>query len=221
MQETDLNRRSQGYEPCEIPLLYPAMYMFGRTISSAFTYWLLEEIHFADSNTYSELGHTFYHVLPCAFPTTKLSVSKQAECPESNRNPGSDPVSIPLTYIPHNPDSRVSKVFNVLCLNTRRFGIRQHRLYGRAPLHGLNSTVQLYAHKEVCRHALTAMVRVGNCVRFSTSRFCPNLFLLRTRTQERRSQWKKMSMSSGSNHLRIFLMNTFYHKLSKKLWYMF
>nr|DAZ40478.1 MAG TPA: hypothetical protein [Caudoviricetes sp.] len=32
----------------------------------------------------------------------------------------------------------------MLCLNTRRFGIRQHRLYGRAPLHGLDSTVQLY-----------------------------------------------------------------------------
>nr|DAR04896.1 MAG TPA: hypothetical protein [Caudoviricetes sp.] len=30
-----------------------------------------------------------------------------------------------------------------------------------------------------------------------------------------------MSMSSGGNHLRIFLMNTFYHRLSKKLWYMF
>lgn len=74
--------------------------------------------------------------------------------------------SLPLS---HNPDSRVSKVFNVLCLNTRRFGLRQHRLYGRTPLHGLDSTVQLYAHKEVYRHALTAMVRVGNCVRFSTS----------------------------------------------------
>lgn len=74
--------------------------------------------------------------------------------------------SLPLS---HNPDSRVSKVFYVLCLNTRRFGLRQHRLYGRTPLHGLNSTIQLYAHKEVCRHALTAMVRVGNCIRFSTS----------------------------------------------------
>nr|DAE57641.1 MAG TPA: hypothetical protein [Caudoviricetes sp.] len=61
------------------------------------------------------------------------------------------------------------------------FGLRQHRLYGRTPLHGLDFTVQLYAHKEVCRHALTAMVRVGNCIRFSTSRFRPNLFLLRTR----------------------------------------
>lgn len=49
--------------------------------------------------------------------------------------------SLPLS---HNPDSRVSKVFYVLCLNTRRFGLRQHRLYGRTPLHGLNSTVQLY-----------------------------------------------------------------------------
>ena len=54
--------------------------------------------------------------------------------------------SLPLS---HNPDSRVSKVFYVLCLNTRRFGLRQHRLYGRTPLHGLNSTVQLYAHKKV------------------------------------------------------------------------
>lgn len=53
--------------------------------------------------------------------------------------------SLPLSL---NPDSRVSKVFNVLCLNTRRFGLRQHRLYGRAPLRRLNSTVQLYAHKE-------------------------------------------------------------------------
>lgn len=75
--------------------------------------------------------------------------------------------SLPLS---HNPDIRVSKVFYVLCLNTRRFGLRQHRLYGRAPLHGLNFAIQLYAHKEVlCRHTLAAMVRVGNCVRFSTS----------------------------------------------------
>lgn len=72
----------------------------------------------------------------------------KAERPESNRRPERDSVSLPLVYIPHNPDSRVSKVFNVLCLNTRRFGLRQHRLYGRAPLRRLNSTVQLYAHKE-------------------------------------------------------------------------
>nr|DAD77163.1 MAG TPA: hypothetical protein [Siphoviridae sp. ctMYd37] len=32
----------------------------------------------------------------------------------------------------------------MLCLNTRRFGLRQHRLYGRTPLHGLDFTVQLY-----------------------------------------------------------------------------
>lgn len=30
-----------------------------------------------------------------------------------------------------------------------------------------------------------------------------------------------MSMSSGCNHLRIFPMNIFYHRLSQKLWYMF
>ena len=129
--------------------------------------------------------------------------------------------SLPLS---HNPDSRVSKVFYVLCLNTRRFGLRQHRLYGRAPLHGLSSTIQLYAHKEVCRHVLTAMVRVGNCIRFSTSCFLCWLntaFSIKDTHPRKEESMKKMSMSSGGNHLRIFLMNTFYHRLSKKLWYMF
>ena len=62
----------------------------------------------------------------------------------NRRYQGYEPCEIPLLYPAINPDSRVSKVFNVLCLNTRRFGLRQHRLYGRAPLHGLDSTVQLY-----------------------------------------------------------------------------
>ena len=149
LQETDLNRRSQGYEPCEIPLLYPAI----------------------------------------------------------------------------NPDSRVSKVFNVLCLNTRRFGLRQYRLYGRAPLHGLNFTVQLYTHKEVCRHALAAMIRVGNCIRFSTSCFlCWLNTAFSTKDthllKERRKIMKKCVYVKYF-YLRIFPMNTFYHRTSKKLWYMF
>lgn len=113
--------------------------------------------------------------------------------------------SLPLS---HNPDSRVSKVFNVLCLNTRRFGLRQHRLYGRAPLHGLNSTVQLYAHKEVCRHALAAMIRVGNCIRFSTSRFHPEPVSIKdTHLLKERRKAIKMSMSSISAYkssLRIY-----------------
>lgn len=40
----------------------------------------------------------------------------KAKRPESNRNPERDSVSLPLTYVSHNPDSRVSKVFNVSCL---------------------------------------------------------------------------------------------------------
>lgn len=40
----------------------------------------------------------------------------KAERPESNRRPERDSVSFPLAYIPHNPDPRVSKIFNVLCL---------------------------------------------------------------------------------------------------------
>lgn len=141
----------------------------------------------------------------------------------NRRSQGYEPCEIPLLYPAINPDSRVSKVFNVLCLNTRRFGLRQHRLYGRAPLHGLDSTIQLYAHKEVCRHALTAMVRVGNCIRFSTSCFLCWLntaFSIKD-TYLRKEESMKISMPSGYNHLRIFLMNTFYHRTFKKLWYMF
>ena len=126
--------------------------------------------------------------------------------------------SLPLS---HNPDSRVSKVFNVLCLNTRRFGLRQHRLYGRTPLHGLNSTVQLYAHKDVYRHTLAAMIRVGNCIRFSTSRFHPEPVSIKDThlLKERRKPIKNVYVKHFC--LRIFLMNTFYHRTFKKLWYMF
>ena len=104
-------------------------------------------------------------------------------------------------HFPINPDSRVSKVFYVLCLNTRRFGLRQHRLYGRAPLHGLNFAIQLYTHKEVRRHALAAMIRVGNCIRFSTSCFlCWLNTAFSTKDthllKERRKIMKNTSMSS-------------------------
>ena len=142
----------------------------------------------------------------------------------NRRSQGYEPCEIPLLHPAFNPDSRVSKVFYVLCLNTRRFGLRQHRLYGRAPLHGLNSTIQLYAHKEVCRLALTAMVRVGNCVRFSTSCilcWLNTAFSIKDTHPRKEEPMKKMSMSSDYNHLRIFLMNTFYHRTFKKLWYMF
>lgn len=40
-------------------------------------------------------------------------------------------------------------------------------------------------------------------------------------THRRKEESMKMPMSSGINHLRIFLINTFYHKPFKKLWYMF
>ena len=53
LQEADSNRRSQGYESCEIPLLYPAMYMFRRTINGTFTYWLPKKApsHHATDNS--------------------------------------------------------------------------------------------------------------------------------------------------------------------------
>lgn len=88
------------------------------------------------------------------------------------------------------------------------FGLRQHRLYGRAPLHGLDFTVQLYAHKEIFRHALAAMIRVGNCIRFSTSRFHPEPVSIKdTHLLKERRKAIKMSMSSISAYkssLRIY-----------------
>ena len=42
----------------------------------------------------------------------------------NHRSQGYEPCEIPLLYPAINPDSRVSKVFNVLYLSTRRFGLR-------------------------------------------------------------------------------------------------
>ena len=140
----------------------------------------------------------------------------------NRRSQGYEPCEIPLLHPAINPDSRVSKVFYVLCLSTRRFGLRQHRLYGRAPLRGLNSTVQLYAHKEVCRHALTAMVRVGNCARFSTSCI---LCWLNTAFSIKDTHPRKEEINKNVyvKHfcLQIFPTNILYHITFKKLWYMF
>nr|DAO96200.1 MAG TPA: hypothetical protein [Caudoviricetes sp.] len=55
------------------------------------------------------------------------------------------------------------------------------------------------SHKEVCRHALTAMIRVGNCIRFSTSRFHPEPVSIKdTHLLKERRKAIKMSMSSIS-----------------------
>lgn len=141
----------------------------------------------------------------------------------NRRSQGYEPCEILLLHPAINPDSRVSKVFYVLCLNTRRFGLRQYRLYGRAPMHGLNSTVQLYAlTRRVCRHALTAMVRVGNCVRFSTSCI---LCLLNTAFSIKDTHQRKEESNKNVyvKHfcLQIFPSNILYHRTFKKLWYMF
>ena len=125
----------------------------------------------------------------------------KAERPESNRRPERDSVSFPLAYIPHNPDSRVSKVFNVLCLNTRRFGLRQHRLYGRAPLHGLNSTVQLYARKEGMPSCTNGN---GTCRKLRplfNLQIPPEPVSVKDTHPRKEEPMKKMSMSSGGNHL--------------------
>ena len=122
-------------------------------------------------------------------------------------------------YSPKTRTPRVSKVFYVLCLNTRRFGLRQHRLYGRAPLRGLNFTVQLYAHKEGMPSCTN-----GN----DTCRKLHPLFNLQIPpepvsvkdTHQRKEEINK-NVYVKHSCLQIFLINTFYHRTFKKLWYMF
>lgn len=111
-----MNRRSQGYEPCEIPLLYPAIYVSFQ--------------HICTGNSQADC---FLHL--GQHPHTLFSYTEQWERWDSNpRAIWPYQTFYRQSLHSHNPDSRVSKVFYVLCLNTRRFGLRQRRLYGQRPL---------------------------------------------------------------------------------------
>ena len=82
--------------------------------------------------------------------------------------------SLPLS---HNPDSRVSKVFIVLCL----------------PLSDFHGNVDSFIRRCYQSVELTNEY-AGNCTRFSTSRFRSNLlhlFLLRTYSQRKEDMKRK------------------------------
>ena len=79
--------------------------------------------------------------------------------------------SLPLS---RNPDPRVSKVFNVLCL----------------PLSDFHGNVDSFIRR--CYQSVKPTNEyVGNCIRFSTSRFRSNLFLLRTYSQRKEDMKRK------------------------------
>ena len=73
-----------------------------------------------------------------------------------------------------NPDSRVSKVFIVLCL----------------PLSDFHGNVDSFIRRCYQSVELTNEY-AGNCIRFSTSRFRSNLFLLRTYSQRKEDMKRK------------------------------
>lgn len=79
--------------------------------------------------------------------------------------------SLPLS---HNPDSRVSKAFIVLCL----------------PLSDFHGDVVSFT-KRCYQSVKPANEYAGNCIRFSTSRFRSNLFLLRTYSQRKEDMKRK------------------------------
>lgn len=79
--------------------------------------------------------------------------------------------SLPLS---HNPDPRVSKVFIVLCL----------------PLSDFHGDVVSFIRR--CYQSVKPTNEyAGNCIRFSTSRFRSNLFLLRTYSQRKEDMKRK------------------------------
>lgn len=168
----------------------------------------LREVTFQSDRkqTRSELGITF----PCAalcYSHAKLSGSRQAERMDSNHQDLVYDQAVPsYLHFPHNPDSRVSKVFYVSCLPR----VDSDKLL---PLQGGD-----------CHSPKMAMMCAGNCIRFSTSCITGHFiraslhFLLRTHIKER-----SKCMKSIVKHfcLRIFLMNTVYYILLKRSWDMF
>lgn len=108
--------------------------------------------------------------------------------------------SLPLS---HNPDSRVSKVFIVLCL----------------PLSDFHGDVVSFTRR--CYQSVKlANEYAGNCTRFSTSRFRSNLFLLRTYSQKKGGhETKKKAKTSNQQALQgsPCLARLQYHILKKKL----
>lgn len=84
------------------------------------------------------------------------------------------PISFPLAAHSINPDSRVSKVFIVLCL----------------PLSDFHGNVDSFIRR--CYQSVEPTNEyAGNCIRFSTSRFRSNLFLLRTYSQRKEDMKRK------------------------------
>nr|DAJ38383.1 MAG TPA: hypothetical protein [Caudoviricetes sp.] len=78
------------------------------------------------------------------------------------------------------------------------------------------------ANEEVCRHALTAMARVGNCVRFSTSCFlCWINTAFSIKDTHPRKEESNKNVYVKHFCLQIFPTNILYHRTFKKLWYMF
>lgn len=158
--------------------------------------------------TCPELGITF----PCAalrYSHAKLSGSRQAERMDSNHQDLVYNQAVPsYLHIPNNPDSRVSKVFNVSCLPRVVSGACPPIYLLQGGAYCLYDRID---SNDTCRklHPLFNL------------QIPPEPVSVKDTHQRKEESMKKMSMSSGGNHLRIFPMNIFYHRTFKKLWYMF
>lgn len=135
--------------------------------------------------TCPELGITF----PCAalrYSHAKLSGSRQTERMDSNHQDLVYDQAVPsYLHFPNNPDPRVSKVFIVLCL----------------PLSDFHGDVVSFTRMRY-QSVKLANEYVGNCIRFSTSRFHSNLFLLRTYSRKKGGhETKKKAKTSNQQAL--------------------
>ena len=115
--------------------------------------------------------------------------------------------SLPLS---HNPDSRVSKVFNVTCLPRVVSGACPPIYLLQGGAYCLCERASHIDSNDTCRklHPLFNLQIPPEPVSIKD-------------THQRKEESMKKSMSRGINHLRIFLTNILYHRPFKKLWYMF
>ena len=112
--------------------------------------------------------------------------------------------SLPLS---HNPDSRVSKVFNVSCLPRVVSGICLPIYLLQGGVYCLCERASHIDSNDTCRksHPLFNLQKVSVSIKGT----------------HRRKEESMKNVYVKHFCLRIFLINTFYHKPFKKLWYMF
>lgn len=120
-QETDSNRRFHGYEPCEIPLLYPAIFCLEEPfqhvhlLTTRGSHYTTDRLYAFGTRLYI---HAHCHVLflPPNFQSPNSKWEKmELNHPNHNGNCFTGSPATPTVYSPLTRKNRVSNRFIVLC----------------------------------------------------------------------------------------------------------